>query len=168
MSFVTFKICSGAHLSAAAPGESAQLWRANVKIQLHNLQGNSGLSLCIYLGFKRMCSCSSVDPSINPNIFPEWMRSFLTQQKLCLFRRFSPPCEAVRADVFKWLSAVVYDMYLFSEIQSKSKSNFSRLWARWEWYNSINVTHVLLRRLQFVRLESKLLHVLNYGMNVRW
>lgn len=108
LSFVTFKICSGAHLSADAPGESARLWRANVKIQLHNLQGNSGLSLCIYLEFKRMCGCSSVDPSINPNIFPEWMRSFFTQQKQRLFRGcffFFSPCEAVRADVFKWLSA---------------------------------------------------------------
>lgn len=68
LSFVTFKICSTAHLSADAPGESAQLWRANVKIQLHNLQGEPGLSHYIYLRSKPMRSCLRVYLSIHQSI----------------------------------------------------------------------------------------------------
>lgn len=68
LSFVTFKICSAAHLSADASGESARLWCDNVKIQLHTLKGKPGLSHYIYLGSKWTCAHFSIYPSIHPSL----------------------------------------------------------------------------------------------------
>jgi len=136
LSFVTFKICSTAHLSADASGESAQLWRANVKIQLHNLQGNLALSHYIYLGSKQTCNHFCL--SIHLSNISEWMRSFFTQQTEHLFWKLSGP---------------FYGTYLFSNIQSKWKSDFRKLLPQWESNGSINVIHMQLKRLKICEIQ---------------
>lgn len=97
-------------------GESARLWRDNVKIQLHNLKGSPGLSHYIYLGSKRMCTRSSIHPSI---LHLLWADEVIFHTNIQL--------PATQADVFKWLSDSCLRLVPVSEL------------PRWESYGAIGV-----------------------------
>lgn len=153
MSFVTSKICSTARLSVYTWGrKSAWLWRDNVKIQLHNLKGDPGLSHYIYLGSKRLCSLS-----IHlTNIFSEWMRSFLSSFFFCFGCCFLHQMS---------LNDLFMGVYLFSDIQSI----FQRAQGpRWESHGTISVMHMQLKELGCVWFQQETTRVLHYGMDARW
>lgn len=114
----------------------------------------------------------SIHPSIHlSNIFSEWMRSFFTQKMGASVLGAAFDSEAVRPDVFKWLSGLVYGMYLFSDIQSKSSLHFSISASLGPGGNRMVVLVSCTRNWRGSGsgwLESKLTHVLHYGMDVRW
>ena len=153
VSFVTFKICSSARLSVDTWGrKSARLWRDNVKIQLHNLKGDPGLSHYIYLGSKRLCSLS-----IHLSQHLLWVDevislSFIFCFGCCFLHQMS-------------LNALFMGVYLFSDIQSI----FQRARGpRWESHGTISVMHMRLKELGCVWFQQETTRVLHYGMDARW
>lgn len=111
----------------------------------------------LYLPWVNVNVYSLLYLSINPSIYPA---SSVSGWGHFSHKHPASACDC-EADVFKWLSALVYGLYLFSS------SRFSELGPRWESYGSISVMQLRGARAPGDS-SQKLNHVLHRRMDARW